>query len=317
METPKLVFGTMTFGVGDGGRISDRQVMKDILKLYSAYGNELDTARMYCDGNTEEVLCELQVQKEFVLATKAFPFKSGMHSPALLETQFKESLDALGSKHVDIFYLHAPDHATPFEDTLKKVNELHQQGCFKELGLSNYAAWNVMEIYKICQANGFVLPTVYQGRYSVLTRDVEPELFPCLRKLNIRFYAYNPLCGGLLACKLKMQDEPDGRFAPDTIQGKRYRERYWNSEYFTVLEEYKAVCDKHGMRYVEAAHRWIMNHSLLDGRLGDAVIIGASSFEQANENFSDCQKGTLPVDMTDVFDKLWKVAMPVCPRYAR
>ncbi|KAJ3323118.1 Aflatoxin B1 aldehyde reductase member 2 [Boothiomyces sp. JEL0866] len=268
-EKPKLVFGTMTFGVGDGGRISDRQVMKEILKLYSNYGNELDTARMYCDGNTEQVLCELQAQKEFLLATKAFPFKPGMHSQELLEKQFMESLTALGTKHIDIFYLHAPDHATPFEETLEKVNQLHQMGYFKELGLSNYAAWNVMEIYKICQANNYVLPTVYQGRYSVLTRDVEPELFPCLRKLQIRFYAYNPLCGGLLACKLKMQDEPDGRFAPETIQGKRYRERYWNTEYFDALEEYKAVCDKHSIRYVEAAHRWIMNHSQLNGVFGD------------------------------------------------
>ncbi|KAJ3313962.1 Aflatoxin B1 aldehyde reductase member 2 [Boothiomyces sp. JEL0838] len=291
--------------------------MNDILRLYSSFGNELDTARMYCDGNTEEVLCELQVQKDFKLATKAFPFKPGMHSPELLEKQFMESLDALGSKCVDIFYLHAPDHATPFEDTLKKVDEFHKLGYFKELGLSNYAAWNVMEIYKICEAKNYVLPTVYQGRYSVLTRDVEPELFPCLRKLNIRFYAYNPLCGGLLAGKLKMQDEPDGRFATETIQGKRYRERYWNTEYFTALEEYKAICDRHGIRYVEAAHRWIMNHSQLNGTFGDAVIIGASSFEQAKENFEDCQKGTLPEEMVATFDKLWKNVSPVCPRYAR
>lgn len=159
----------------------------------------------YSGGNTEEVLRELDVFKSFKIATKAFPFKPGMHSREKLPLQFKESLEALGTKSVDVFYLHAPDHSTPFEETLECVNELFLAGGFKEFGLSNYTAWNVMEIWQICKQRGFVLPTVYQvaktdslqGRYNVISRDIERELLPCLRKLNIRFYAYNPLCGML------------------------------------------------------------------------------------------------------------------------
>jgi aflatoxin B1 aldehyde reductase len=138
----------------------------------------------------------LQVESQgFQVATKAFPFKTGDHGALKLQSQFEQSLKALCTNQVDLFYLHAPDYGTEFEETLKVVNEFYKQGKFQRFGLSNYSSWQVMEIYKICEARGYVKPTVYQGRYSVLTRDVEKELFPCLRKLGIIFYAYNPLCG--------------------------------------------------------------------------------------------------------------------------
>src|SRR5690606_26118365 len=98
----------------------------------------------------------------------------------------------------DIFYLHFPDHKTPLEETLKACQKLYEEGKFKELGLSNYSSWQVSEIYNMCKNNGWVLPTVYQGMYNVITRDVEKELFPCIRYYNMRFYSYNPLAGGLL-----------------------------------------------------------------------------------------------------------------------
>lgn len=64
-----------------------------------------------------------------------------------------------------------------------------------EFGLSNYAAWEVAEICTLCRSNGWILPTVYQGMYNATTRQVETELFPCLRHFGLRFYAYNPLAG--------------------------------------------------------------------------------------------------------------------------
>ena len=96
------------------------------------------------------------------------------------------------------FYLHAPDHETPLAETLKACDELHKSGKFKELGLSNYAAWQVSEVMNLCKSNNWVKPTVYQGMYSAITRAVEAELFPCLRYYGIRFYAFSPLGGGIL-----------------------------------------------------------------------------------------------------------------------
>ncbi len=64
---------------------------------------------------------------------------------------------------LDIFYLHAPDHNTPLEETLGAVHAAHAAGWFRRFGLSNYPAWRVAQIYHLCLARGWVLPTVYQG----------------------------------------------------------------------------------------------------------------------------------------------------------
>lgn len=85
--------------------------------------------------------------KEFKISTKAFPFKAGMLAPVLLRKQFMESFDALKINSIDIFYLHAPDNASVIEETLRAVNELFIEGKFKEFGLSNYAAWQVADIW--------------------------------------------------------------------------------------------------------------------------------------------------------------------------
>ncbi|KAJ3055372.1 hypothetical protein HK097_010717 [Rhizophlyctis rosea] len=315
---PKLVLGTMTFGSGSGGRISDLQKVQEILDIFKAHGHdELDTARMYCDGNTEEVLGKLEVQRTFKLATKVYPKEPGQHQPEKLKATFRESFKALNTKRVDIFYLHAPDHATPFEVTLRAVQDLYEEGSFGELGLSNYTAWQVMQIWWICKTNGYVLPTIYQGMYNAITRDTERELIPCLRTLGIRFYAYNPLCGGLLSGHYKFEEIPsEGRFASHT-QGEMYRKRYWNDVYFDAVEKIKAATQAEGLTVVEAAHRWLIHHSKLDFSKGHAIIIGASSRDHAQQNLDDCEKGPLPDSILTAFDDAWLKTKSIAVPYFR
>uniref|UniRef100_A0A8B9EYE8 Aldo-keto reductase family 7 like (gene/pseudogene) n=1 Tax=Anser cygnoides TaxID=8845 RepID=A0A8B9EYE8_ANSCY len=129
------------------------------------------------------------------VATKANPWDGKTLKPESVRSQLDESLRRLKRTSVELFYLHAPDHGTPVEETLRACNELHKEGKFKELGLSNYAAWEVAEICTICKYNNWLMPTVYQGMYNATTRQVETELFPCLRHYGLRFYAYNPLAG--------------------------------------------------------------------------------------------------------------------------
>ena len=134
-------------------------------------------------------------------------------SPKLLRLQLETSLKRLQLDKVKLFYLHAPDTATPLVDTLTGVKKLHEEGKFEELGLSNYPAWEVAHVYHLCDKMGMVKPTVYQGMYNGITRQVEMELFPCLRRLGMRFLAYNPLAGGLLTGKHRFDADPDqGRF---------------------------------------------------------------------------------------------------------
>lgn len=71
---------------------------------------------------------------------------------------------------------------------LKGINDAYKAGYFKRFGLSNFKADDVERIYTLCKEKGYLLPTVYQGNYSVVFRRPEAELFPTLRKLNIAFY---------------------------------------------------------------------------------------------------------------------------------
>ncbi|KAJ3242413.1 hypothetical protein HDU81_003119 [Chytriomyces hyalinus] len=319
---PHVILGTMTFGTGVGGRIADLKTIQSIIDEFKSRGhNELDTARMYCEGNTEEVLAQLNVVDQgFAVHTKAYPFKNGDHEPEKLKNMFRASLKALNVSKVDVFYLHAPDHTVPFERTLSAVQELYLEGTFTELGLSNYAAWEVMQIYWICKSNGWVLPTLYQGMYNSLTRDIEREMIPCLRELGLRFYAYNPLCGGLLSGVHKFETDPEegARFDPKTSQGERYRGRYWNTTYFNAVEHVKAAVAKHeGMTLVNAAHRWMFHHSKLDQSKGDGVIIGVSSVAHAISNLKDCEAGPLPKDVVDAFEEAYQQTKLLQPAYFR
>lgn len=83
----------------------------------------------------------------------------------MLRSKVRDSLTALNTEDMDIFYLHAADRAVPFVDTLQTVNELYKEGRFKTLGLSNYTAYEVAEIVTLCKERGWVRPKIYQVRY--------------------------------------------------------------------------------------------------------------------------------------------------------
>jgi aryl-alcohol dehydrogenase-like predicted oxidoreductase len=155
--------------------------------------------------------------------------------PHVIREQVELSLQSLQMDSAQILYLHAPDASTDLESSLRECNELHKEGKFSELGLSNYSSWEVALAVSICEKHNWVRPTVYQGMYNAITRDVEKELFACLRALKIRFYAYNPLAGGLLTGRYdfsKFEEVPAGRFKNSDM----YLQRYWKEDYFKALE---------------------------------------------------------------------------------
>ena len=199
--------------------------------------------------------------------------------------------------------------------TLEACFELFQQGKFRHFGLSNFAAWQVAEVVELCRRNGWMEPEVYQGMYNALTRDVERELFPCLRNYGMRFYAYNPLAGGLLTGKhLSMEQIPeDGRFNRE----RGYVERYWRRDYFDVLQELQGACANHGIKPVEVAMSWLVNHALLESDRGDGIILGASSVAHLEQNMAACAQAQLPQAILDILDRGWEIIKPNCFRYFR
>lgn len=109
-------------------------------------------------------------ERGLTLATKCYPKEPGTHKAATIREQLTLSLKELKTDCVDIFYLHAADRSVPFEETLEAVNEMHKEGKFVQLGLSNFTAFEVAEVVIMCKERGWVRPTIYQGMYNCISK---------------------------------------------------------------------------------------------------------------------------------------------------
>lgn len=151
----KIVFGCMTIGAAgaEQARVHDLSDCRAIFDIFASHGHtELDTARMYGHGSSEEYLCQLgytvpSPSHNFQIATKCYPSARNPKFPSKASYTFSaadiarsinDSLTALGTDSFDLFYLHSPDRQTPLEETLSAVNEAYKAGKFKRFGLSNY-----------------------------------------------------------------------------------------------------------------------------------------------------------------------------------
>lgn len=321
----KIVFGAMTIGKPgvEQTRVHTLEGAAALLDVFQQYGHsEVDTARVYGDGSSEEYLGQLAWQKRgLVVETKLYPIVgTASHKPEDLRKHLMLSLKALEADKIDLWYLHAPDRNTPYEETLREVNNLHKEGFFNRFGISNYMAWEVAQVCEICDRNGWIKPTVYQGLYNAIDRSVELELFPCLRHYGIAFYAYNPLAGGYLTSRYRRDTTEDAiekgsRFDPSTQQGRRYRARYWKEDMFDALDILRPVAEKHELTEAECALRWMMHNSLLNREHGDALIIGASSTGHLEENLKDLEKGPLPEEVLNALDQAWSRTRATTGKY--
>ncbi|MCB1757061.1 MAG: aldo/keto reductase [Gammaproteobacteria bacterium] len=311
----QVILGTMTFSDQ-----VDRDTAAQMIGEFKAAGHhELDTAYVYNKGNTELLLGELNrtgVLDDTYLAGKVNPRNEAGLTPEVVDRQLSTSLERLGKDSLDLFYLHMPDLHTPIATTLEAVFRHYQAGRFRHFGLSNYAAWQVAEIVELCRHNGWMEPIVYQGMYNALTRDVERELLPCLKNYGIKFYAYNPLAGGLLSGKYRSVNEKPqaGRFA--TFD--EYPARYWKADYFSVIDTIAEACRSENIAPAAAAIRWLIHHSkLADDPTGHGVILGASSLAHLRQNLTACEEGPLPAAIVEALDAGWEEVRPSCIKYFR
>ena len=306
-----LVLGTMTFGES----VFQPDVTAFINTFLNAGYDELDTAYVYNDGNCERFLGEVLplLERPFKIATKVNPRISGRLDADAAYKQVNESLERMRLDSVDTVFLHFPDPATPVESVLSAMADLHEQGKYKELGLSNFPAWMVADVWHICDKHGWVKPTVFEGVYNPLTRRAEVELNDCLNAFGLRFYAYNPMCGGLLTGRYtKFEDAPtDGRFT----HRPNYQGRYWKKSFFEGVKMIKTAAEKHGITCIEATYRWLAYHSMLNTERGDALLIGASKLNHLISNMETVKAGPLPDDILEAFEEAWKITKEDSPEY--
>ena len=307
-----LVLGTMTFGES----VFHLDIEAFIWTFLDAGYIEVDAAYVYnevqCEMFFSEVLKRMGKDK-IKISIKINLRISGRFDGKAAYRQLNKSLNRMGVNRVDTFYLRFPVPNTSVDSVLETCTEFYEQGKLKKLGLSNFPAWMVADVWHICDKHGWIKPTVFEGVYNPLTRRAEAELNACLNNYGLRFYAYNPMCGGLLTGRYgNYMDKPaDGRFT----HRPNYQGRYWKKSFFDGFKIIQEACEKQRITTVEAAYRWLAYHSMLDGNRGDAILIGASKLSHLKQNMEVVKSGPLPGDVVEAFESAWAITKGDSPEY--
>jgi aflatoxin B1 aldehyde reductase len=299
----KISVGMMGSSVANGSAsLSTPSQVSTFLAVAKKHGvKELDTARVYNSGRSEELLGETHAWLDFSIATKAPAFSPGSLSEKKILENCDKSLKALKMEKVDIYYLHGPDSKTPLGEQCRAIDTLAKQGKFEQWGVSNLTPGQVQEVYDICTKEGYELPNVYQGGYNPLSRpNTEGTLLPLLRKLGMQFYAYSPLAGGLLAKPISQIQNPEKGSRFDTM--KVFGDMYLTDENVIALKRLQSACDAEQIPLAEATMRWFVHHSPLGKN--DAVILGASSDAQLEKTLAACDKAPLPDKVLEAIEEL-------------
>ncbi|KAJ7232188.1 NADP-dependent oxidoreductase domain-containing protein [Mycena haematopus] len=308
-DSVKVVFGGAPIGPGFSLAFADEGAIEKVYKLLEEGGcDTIDTARRY--GSSEEWMGKTGAGKRFIIDSKTpGGFDPGTSTGQNIPLHAKETVERLGVKSVDVYYIHAPDPAIELEEQLAGINEAYKAGCFKRFGLSNFKAADVQRAYDFCKEKGYPLPAVYQGNYSAAARRAETELLPTLRKLDIAFYAYSPIAGGLL---LKTPEQlrdgnVEGRFSKTHFMRGMYDGLYNKPSYYKALDMWAEAAKEAGCGKAELAYRWVAFDSAIDPKYGDAVIFGASSHSQISETLAFFKRGSVGEAARAKIDEIWKV----------
>jgi len=309
----KIVVGMMGSSVAAGSTsMADSGQVKEFLSVVKSHKvKELDTARVYAGGKSEELLGSVDASKDFAVSTKAPAFMPGSLTADKIITNCNKSLEALKQDKVDIYYLHGPDRQTPLEEQCRAIGRLYKEGKFERFGISNLSPMEVQTIHDICEREGYVLPSVYQGAFNPIHRAAEFHLFPLLRKLSMNFYVFSPLAGGFFAKKLEDIKNPTKGSRFDAM--KVFGDIYLNDSSVKALSRLTESCQRHDISVMEATMRWFMHHTALNEE--DAVILGASTSNQIDASLDACGKGPLPRDVLDEFHDMWESTKAQAPAY--
>ncbi len=275
----EMCLGTMMFG----GRCDEAEADRILGAAMEQGVNFIDTAAMYANGLTEEILGRIMQRRrdKLFLTTKVH---KGVDGRSIRES-IDESLRRLQTDHVDLYLIHWPAQGMRPAEMMEALNDVVAQGKTRYVGCCNYPAWLLAHSNAIAANNGWAPLICNQVAYNIIERGVEVEILPQAVAEHIAITAYRSLAQGLLTGKYHWgQPLPEGSRGQDSSQIIT-----WLSQYGASVEHFIDFASQRGLKPVQLAAAWVRHSPAVT-----SPIVGVSSFSQLqpsidafNYNLSD------------------------------
>jgi len=296
----ELCLGTMTFGSGGMwtaiGGVEQDGATALVKAALDAGVNFIDTANVYSNGLSEQIagqaLKDLGIRRsDVIVATKALgPMGEGVNDRGAsrfhLLHQIDASLERLGLDHVDLYQIHGWDPATPIEQTLRALDQIVSSGRARYVGVSNWAAWQIMKALGLSERLGLERFVSLQAYYSLAGRDVEREIVPLLQSEGLGLMVWSPLAGGFLSGKYTRGGEAEGRRAAFDFTPVDSEKAY------DVIDVMREIAEARDCTVAQVALAWLLARPAVS-----TVIIGAKRLDQLSDNLGAVEIGLSAEDI--------------------
>ncbi len=289
VKVSPLCLGTMNFG----GRTDAAEAGKILASYLEAGGNFVDTANVYNDGRSEEVignwLAETKTRDQIVLSTKVH----GRRSPHINDAgnsrwhivrEVENSLRRLKTERIDLYHIHRPDPDTPIDQTLRALDTLIQQGKVLYLASSVFAAWELAEAHFVARGLKVSRFDVEQPQLNIIDRRIEADVLPFCMKYNVATITWAPLARGRLAGTYTR----GGRKIPQGTWYAAQNKSDFPAAQWPIMEGVDRLADARGCSSSQLSIAWC-----LQVRGVTCPIIGPRTLEQLKDNM-----GALAIALT-------------------
>ncbi|WP_413741371.1 aldo/keto reductase [Sodalis sp. RH15] len=279
LDVSRLCLGCMTYGVPDRGghewTLDEEKSRPLIRRAVEAGINFFDTANVYSDGTSEEIvgrlLKEFARREEIVIATKVHgrmhpgPNGAGLSRKAIMQ-EIDNSLRRLGTDYVDLYQIHRFDYSVPIEETLEALHDVVKAGKARYIGASSMYAWQFATMLHVAEAHGWTKFSTMQNYVNLLYREEEREMLPLCEAKGIGVIPWSPLARGRLT---RPWDDSTKRSETDKF-GKTLYEHTADADH-RVVEAVTAVAEERHVPRAQVALAWVLAKSAVS-----APIVGAS-----------------------------------------
>ena len=219
---------------------------------------------------------------EMIISSKAGhemwpgPYGDG-GSRKYLMASLDQSLSRMKLDYVDIFYSHRYDENTPLEETMGALSDMVKQGKALYVGISKYPEDKAREAYRLLRENGTPC-LIYQGRYSILSREIETEVLPLAAEEGVGFIGFSPLAQGMLSDKYLNGIPEHSRAA---LSHGFLQKSQITPELVERLLKLNDIAQQRGQTLAQMALAWCFHKPQVN-----SVIVGTSSVKQLQDNIA-------------------------------